>query len=237
MKLRHPWLIKACGLVGAWVVRLWIGTLRYRFRSLGPDVRPGRSGAGERYIYAFWHENLLLPAYHYGRPDVYVLISQHADGQLIAEVCRRLHFSLVRGSTTRGGIEAVRRMLRLSREAHLAVTPDGPRGPRRRVQPGLVYLAAHTGLPIVPAGIGFRRPWRLRSWDRFALPRPWSWATCITAEPICVPADVGKEQLEVYRRQVEEKLGWATDLAQRWADSRGRWPVSPSVECRVPNTE
>jgi lysophospholipid acyltransferase (LPLAT)-like uncharacterized protein len=223
MKLRHPWLIKAFGFAGAWVVRLWIGTLRYRYRPIGPDVRPEQLGAGERYVYAFWHENLLLLAYHYGRPDVRVLISQHADGQLIAEVCRRLGFSLVRGSTTRGGIEAVRRMLQLGRQAHLAITPDGPRGPRRQVQPGLVYLAAHTGLPIVPIGIGYRRPWRMPSWDRFALPRPWSWGTCVTAEPIRVPADMGKGRLEEYRRRVEEALLWATDLAERWAENRGRW--------------
>src|SRR5919199_910181 len=127
MKLRHPGLLKAAGLAAAWAVRLWMGTLRYRYRPLGLDVDPNQPGLRGRYIYAFWHENLLLPAYRYGRPDVWVLISQHADGQLIAEVCRRLHFSLVRGSTTRGGVEAVRQMLRAGRECHLAITPDGPR--------------------------------------------------------------------------------------------------------------
>src|SRR5206468_6190352 len=105
-------------------------------------------------LYAFWHEHLLLPAYHYGRRDIRVLISTHADGQLIAEVCRRLGFGLVRGSTTRGGVEAVRQMLRDGGASHLAITPDGPRGPRRRVQPGVSFLASRTGLPVVPMGIG-----------------------------------------------------------------------------------
>ena len=63
-------------------------------------------------------------------------------------------------------------MLRLSRQAHLVITPDGPRGPRRQVQAGMVYLAARTGVPIVPVGIGYDRPWRTKSWDRFAVPRP-----------------------------------------------------------------
>src|SRR4051812_24165499 len=88
MKLRHPVLIKSAGLAASWAIRFWIGTLRYRYRSLGPNVWPHQRGLEGRYIYAFWHENILLPAYHYGRPDIRVLISQHADGQLIAEVCR-----------------------------------------------------------------------------------------------------------------------------------------------------
>src|SRR5262249_28540498 len=131
MKLRHPWLLKALGFVLSGILRLWIGTLRYQFHSLGrEEIRPDEPGVSGHFIYAFWHENMLLLAYHYGRPDVYVLISQHADGQLIAEVCAHMGFGLVRGSTTRGGIEAVRRILRLGQAAHLAVTPDGPRGPR-----------------------------------------------------------------------------------------------------------
>ena len=129
-----------------------------------------------------------MPAYHYGRRDIHVLISEHADGQMIAEACRHLGFRVVRGSATRGGVEAVRQMVRRSRSAHLAITPDGPRGPRRQVQPGVVYLAAPTGLPIVPFGIAFERAWRMNSWDRFAVPWPWSGAVCVTAEPIHVPA-------------------------------------------------
>jgi lysophospholipid acyltransferase (LPLAT)-like uncharacterized protein len=175
------------------------------------------------YIYAFWHENILLPACYYGRPEVRVLISQHADGQLIAEVCRHLGFGLVRGSTTRGGAEAMRQMLRACQESHLAITPDGPRGPRRQVQQGLVYLAARTGLPIVPIGIAFKRAWRMRSWDHFAIPRPWSLGTCVCVEPIMVPAEADKEQLEHYRQLVQEAMLRATAMAERWAQNGGRW--------------
>jgi lysophospholipid acyltransferase (LPLAT)-like uncharacterized protein len=214
MKIRQRWLIKALGFAVAWVVKLWIGTLRYRYRPLGPNVDPNQPGFEGRYIYAFWHENMLLLAYQYGRRDIRVLISQHADGQLIAEACRHLKFRLVRGSTTRGGAEAVRQMLRLAGGSHLAITPDGPRGPRRQVQPGLVYLAAKTGLPIVPIGIAFHRAWRMRSWDRFALPHPWSAAECVTAEPIEVPEDADKEQLEAYRRRIEEAMSRATAAAE-----------------------
>jgi lysophospholipid acyltransferase (LPLAT)-like uncharacterized protein len=215
MKIRHPALMKAMGFAVAWLVRLWIGTLRYRYRPLGANVDPNQPHFRGRYLYAFWHENILIPAYHYGRRDISVLISQHADGQLIAEACRHLGFRLVRGSTTRGGTEAIRQMLRASRSAHLAITPDGPRGPRRHVQPGVVYVAARTGLPIVPIGIAFQRAWRMRSWDRFAAPHPWSAVTCVTTEPIAVPNDLSKDQLEHYRLKVENAMNEATIAAEK----------------------
>jgi lysophospholipid acyltransferase (LPLAT)-like uncharacterized protein len=183
-------------------------------------MAPNRPGFSGRYIYAFWHENILMPAYHYGRRDIHVLISKHADGQLIAEVVRHLRFRVVAGSTTRGGIEAVRQMVRLSRTAHLAITPDGPRGPRRRVQAGVIYLAARTGLPIVPFGIAFASAWRMQSWDRFALPRPWSDAACVTGQPILVPENIRKEELETYRLRVEEQLNFVTEMAEHLVAGR-----------------
>jgi lysophospholipid acyltransferase (LPLAT)-like uncharacterized protein len=218
MRIRNPWLIRALGLLVACFVRLWVGTVSYRYRPLGPSMDPHQPNFNGRYIYAFWHENILLPAYQYGRPDIHVLISEHADGQLIAEACRHLRFRLVRGSTDRrGSVKAVRQMIQLAGKSHLAVTPDGPRGPRRKVQAGLVFLAARTGLPIVPMGIAWRRAWRMKSWDRFALPVPWSRASLVTAEPIRVPESVDKAELEVYRKRVEQALEHATAVAERIA--------------------
>jgi lysophospholipid acyltransferase (LPLAT)-like uncharacterized protein len=222
MRIRKPWLIKATGFSAAWAVRLWIGTLRYRYRPLGRNFEPQHLAPDERYIYAFWHENMLMPAQHYSRTDLGVLISQHADGQLIAEVCRHLGFHTVRGSTARDGVRAVRQMLQMDHGRHLAITPDGPRGPRRQVQPGIVYVAAKTGMPIVPFGFAFDRPWRARSWDRFAMPRPWSLATCVTDDRIVVPPDASRAELEDHRRGVEEMMLRVTDVAERIAAGRRR---------------
>ena len=223
MKIRHPQLIKATGFAAAWAVRWWIGTVRLRYRPLGPNVDPRRPDFRGRYIFAFWHENMLLFAERFARNDAWVLISKHADGQLIAETCRHLRVRTVRGSTTRGGAEALREMVKIGQRAPLVITPDGPRGPRRRIQQGLVFLAAQTGLPIAPVGIGFQRAWRAPSWDRLALPHPWSLATVVTDQPIRVPPDLGKAGLEEYRLRVEENLTRVTDLAERWAEA-GRWP-------------
>jgi lysophospholipid acyltransferase (LPLAT)-like uncharacterized protein len=217
MKIRKKWMLDALGFLGALLVRLWIGTLRYRYRPMGLNVDPNQPSFQGRYLYAFWHENLLLPAYHYGLRNIWVLISEHADGELIATACRHLGFSVVRGSLTRGGVKAVRSMLSLSRKGHLAITPDGPRGPRRHLQPGLVYLASRTGLPIIPVGIAYERAWRLRSWDRFALPWPWSAAWVVTGAPVVVPPDLDRDGLEDYRRRVEQALHEADAAAERLA--------------------
>jgi lysophospholipid acyltransferase (LPLAT)-like uncharacterized protein len=217
MKIRQPWLIRAGATAGASALRLWMNGLRFEYRPLGANVDPHRADLAGRYIYAIWHEYLLLPVFCYTRPDVHVLISRHADGEWVAQLCRRLRIPVIRGSTTRGGAEAVRRLLRAGRETHLALTPDGPRGPRRRIQGGAIFLAARLGLPIVAVGFGLRRCWRMKSWDRFAIPGPWTRATCVTGVPIVVPASVNRQEIEHYRLQVEQSLTGATETAERWA--------------------
>src|SRR5260370_6652572 len=182
MKLRNPWLIRLLGFLGAWLIRGWMGTVRYCF-AFADKVHPA-DVRRERFIYAFWHEAILFPAAT--RAKIHILISQHADGELIARMCRHLGHGVVRGSSTRGGGIALLELLRCSKRSHLAVTPDGPRGPRRQVKMGAIFMASITGLPIVPLGIGFSKAWRLGSWDRFAIPRPWSTAMCVVGPAIHV---------------------------------------------------
>jgi lysophospholipid acyltransferase (LPLAT)-like uncharacterized protein len=217
MMIRHPLLVRAITSTAAVVLRLWIRTLHYDYRPQGPWLEPGATGE-DRFIYAMWHEYLLLPVFRYARPDVHVLISRSGDGHLLSELCRKLDIPVIRGSTSRGGAEAVRQLLRAGTRTHLALTPDGPRGPRRRVQAGLVYLASRSGLPIVPVGFGLDRPRRLGSWDRFALPRVRSRAVCVTAAPFHIPADAGPDELEDYRKAVEDAMHTLTATAESWAE-------------------
>jgi hypothetical protein len=215
MKLRHPLVISLAARLIARFVRVWIGSLRYTYRPLGPALDPRAPDFRGRYLYAFWHENILLPAYLFGPArNIHVLISRHADGQLIAEVAERLGFRAIRGSSTRGGAEAVLEMLKARDAGHLAVTPDGPRGPRREVQPGVAYLASRTGLPVVPFGVAFDRPRRARSWDRFAVPRPFRRAVIVTGEPLVIPPGVAKDGLEPHRRRIQDELDRLTALAE-----------------------
>lgn len=226
MKIRNPVVVKLIGWLGAWFARWWMGSLRVRFHYLADNCHPAEGGRNGRFIYVIWHEYLLVPACHLSRTSVYVLVSRHADGQLLTEVGRHLRLKIVRGSSTRGGVEGLRGMIRAGRQMHLAVTPDGPKGPRRRVQPGTIYLASRTGIPIVPTGIGYDRPWRLRTWDRFALPRPESRIRFVTGAPIPIPPDLGRSELEYYQRLVQEQMDHVTRLAEECAET-GRLRLDP----------
>jgi lysophospholipid acyltransferase (LPLAT)-like uncharacterized protein len=221
-------LISLAARVVAWFIRIWVGLCRYRYVPLGPPLELTKPGFTGRYIFAFWHENLLIPAYHYSRPNVYILISKHADGEMIAQVSKRLTMQIIRGSTTRGGIEALRGVMRIADGGHLAITPDGPRGPRRQVQMGMIFLASRTGMPIVCWGVGFDRPWRAKSWDRFCVPRPFHKAVSVTTHPIVVPPDADRATLEQYRIRVQEQMDYCAEQAERIA--AGKSVVSRDAE-------
>lgn len=228
MKLRHPALIRIASTLSAYLVRTWLATVRFRYRSLGPSLDPRRRSLRGSYIYAFWHEYILQPASLFGRSrlPIHVLISRHADGQFIAEVAEKLGFQTIRGSTTRGGAEALMQMIRLNGSGHLAFTPDGPRGPRRRLQQGIIYAASRTGLPIVPIGFAYDRLRRAKSWDQFALPMPFATCYTITLEPIAVPPNITPETLEPYRLLVEAAMHRAGAIAEHWARTK---QFDPSV--------
>jgi lysophospholipid acyltransferase (LPLAT)-like uncharacterized protein len=131
----------------------------------------------------------------------------------------------VAGSTSRGAADAVRKLVAIAQVSHIVVTPDGPRGPRQCVQPGIVFVAARTGLPIVPVGFGYASAWRTKSWDRMALPRPFSRVVAVTLPPIHVPDIDDRKQLEVYRQQVEWAMREASRLAQKLAESNAATPA------------
>ncbi len=216
MKLSHPTAIKFTSLLISWWVCAWMGTMTVRKQWDDPSVDP--RVADRPYLYLFWHETLVLPAYTNAHDRVAVLISNHRDGELVAQVVRMLRGISIRGSSTRGGAGAVRAMMRQGKAAHLAITPDGPRGPRRVLQSGAIFVASRAGMPIVPVGIAFEDCWRLRSWDRFAIPRPGRVAQGVVGRPIFVPASADREELEAYRVKAQEAMDEVQGRAERMVE-------------------
>jgi lysophospholipid acyltransferase (LPLAT)-like uncharacterized protein len=197
-------------------IRCWLGTMRYRLASLDDKPHPV-DPAQQRCIYAFWHETLLAPLRL--RVKLQMLIGQHTDGEFIARVAQHCGFGVIRGSSSRGGTTALRHMICHSDPgAHLGVTPDGPRGPRRRVQVGMIAVASATGVPIVPFAMAFTRAWRLRSWDRFAVPLPFSTMCGVFGKPLHIPSNLDRHGLEAWRMSVEQEFLAVTDLAEDWAE-------------------
>lgn len=209
------------GLTAAQGIRAWMGTLGYRAMFYDPSVDT-IFGADERRIYVFWHEYILIPLYLRGHCNMAMLLSKHRDADVLARVAYHMGFDCVRGSTNKGATAALMDMTRRGEHMHLTITPDGPRGPRRQLAIGPVYLASRLGLPIVPLGFGMSNFWRLGSWDRFAIPKPFSHARGIVGPKIYIPPDLDRDALEVQRLSVEGLLNDLTSEAEQWAASGTR---------------
>ena len=174
MKIDNPLLHKLGGLLGSAAIRAWMGSLDYKAAYYDRAIDPIFPECRGNKIYLFWHEYILFPIFLRGHCNLSMLLSRHRDAEILSYAAYHLGFDFVRGSTNRGGAAALRELLAKSRQMHLTITPDGPRGPRRHMAPGPIFLASKLGLPLVLMGYGFDRPWRMGSWDRFALPRPCS---------------------------------------------------------------
>lgn len=155
-------------------------------------------------ILVTWHGNSLIPIYLFRHRDYWTLVSLSRDGDFLAEYFRATGLRIVRGSTGRRGVTATREVLTLLENGgHIAITPDGPRGPAEVVQTGVVYLAQRSGKPLIPAGVSAFPRWNLKSWDRFQIPKPFARARLIYGDPIFIAPD---ENLEAASLRVSEAI-------------------------------
>jgi len=216
-----PLKLRWGGLLAAQGIRAWMSTMEYRVLHYDPANDP-KYGCDQPRIYVFWHEYILIPLYLRGHCDLAMLLSRHRDADILTRVAYHLGFDCVRGSTNRGAAAALLELSRLGKKMHLTITPDGPRGPRRKLAVGAVFLASKLGLPIVPLGLGADRPWRAKSWDKHAIPRPFSQVRGIIGPAINIPPNLDRQQLEVSRQRVERLLTDLTLEAEDWAASGAR---------------
>jgi lysophospholipid acyltransferase (LPLAT)-like uncharacterized protein len=183
-----------------------------RFDVEGAEHYRRLRAAGQPLIFALWHSRL-LPLVHLHRNEgVVALVSNHRDGEYIARVMHRRGFGTARGSSTRGGAQGMRQLIRVARSGRdLAITPDGPRGPARVFKMGAITLARVGGLPIVPVTAGCSRSWRAGSWDRLMVPKPFARLPVRYDPPVYVPRDADEDELERLRQQLEATLNRITD--------------------------
>jgi lysophospholipid acyltransferase (LPLAT)-like uncharacterized protein len=187
-----PWRARAAVLLGTGLLHVIGRTWRIRVenqRALD-RLRSERRG----FVFALWHGHLLPLLWHHRGEGVVVLISEHRDGELVARAASSLGFGLIRGSTTRGGGRALISLVReLEAGREVAITPDGPRGPARKFAPGALVAAQRSGAFILPVVVATDRAWRLRSWDRFMIPKPFARVTVAYGEPAQVIATSPRE--------------------------------------------
>jgi lysophospholipid acyltransferase (LPLAT)-like uncharacterized protein len=200
--LRHP--IAQAGL--AKLLGIYLGfALRTTRWSLEGHEHMAPHAAGAPVVVAFWHERLpMMPMLwlrarqsHEGRNThnrVHVLVSQHRDGRFIGAVVSRFALNVVLGSSSRGGAKGMRVLLNLIGGGdHIAITPDGPRGPRRVAAAGVAQIAALSGVPVLPCAAQTTRRWVLRTWDRMVVPKPFGRGVVVCLPTISVPRDAWQE--------------------------------------------
>jgi len=184
------WRSRAIVVAGTTVMRGLAATLHTRRVTPDAAITPGRLGDGRPRLYAFWHAQMIPAMVAHRGSGIAVLISAHRDGELIARVAARFGIEAIRGSTSRGGAGALRAIERALADGQpVAITPDGPRGPAEVFQAGALIAAQRMAVPVVLGAIVPTRSWRLNTWDRFIVPKPFAEIQVAYTEELKVTAE------------------------------------------------
>jgi lysophospholipid acyltransferase (LPLAT)-like uncharacterized protein len=193
-------------------IRGLLATVRYRAEGYDAARELAKTRGG--FVLALWHESIMVALGHDVRRGAVALVSPGSDGTFAARLVAPFGVGVVRGSSSREGAAGVRRLLKGRRAGGaVVVTPDGPRGPRRSARRGVVYVALRAGLPIIPLGVAVSSAKRLRSWDRFIVPKPFAKARLVYGPPIEPPAAPDRAALVAAAAEVESALARATIAA------------------------
>jgi len=189
----------------AWLYIQLIGKTS-RITIKGDNKYPGAA------VYALWHRQEVLFIYLHRKQEVCGLVSKSKDGEYMARILRRFGFTFVRGSTTSGGLMALRGLIKAARNGYsVAITPDGPRGPIFKVQPGIVYLAQKAGIPIIPVACALSKKKILRSWDKYQVPLPFGRIETVYGQPFPV---AGTDDVPAKAAELENLLLKLTQEAE-----------------------
>ena len=206
------------GFLLALVLRLLYWSIRWQKHPLLlPDAAPIK---GPR-IYVFWHNRqVMMPclcrtAIRHGKMrDVVSLSSAHRDGRIVARATAYMGLESVSGSSTRGGVEALVKLIRLIHAGkNLAITPDGPRGPVYKVKLGVLKAAQRGGAPIFPCAYAVSSFWRLKSWDGLIIPKPFSRGVAVVGDALEIPPNISEEELLKFAERLERRLMSVTERA------------------------
>jgi lysophospholipid acyltransferase (LPLAT)-like uncharacterized protein len=202
-------------LVGATILRALFLTLRLRIEDRSGILSDGGKSP---VIVCFWHNRILGITYAFDRiyprhrSGVTVLTSPSRDGEILAQLVAAFGMGSVRGSSSRRGSRALLELVRLIRDGRdIAVTPDGPRGPRYSLGPGIVLLAQSTGARIIPVHAKFSRCLRMKTWDGFIIPLPFSEVSVTIEDALQIPGELTGEEFEEKRKNLEDILKHAAD--------------------------
>lgn len=202
----------AAGLAGGLLLDALLGTTRVE--TINPEAFEQHHRAGTPVVFALWHGRLLPPTWHHRGQGIVTLASRSGDGEYITRVLHHWGYHVVRGSSSRGGDSALRELVRLLRAGRsVAITCDGPRGPRQKLKFGVLQMAQLSGAALVPVGSAASRAWELNSWDRFTVPKPFARLRVAYGDALFVPRDTAAADLPRIAAQVEAAIAERTTVA------------------------
>jgi hypothetical protein len=197
-------------ILGGRLIRLLASTWRYRV--VNEEELAKLRAAGGPFVFSIWHGQLLPLLWHHRGQGVSILVSEHKDGELIAQFAESIGYGTIRGSSSRGAAGALLGMVRVLGEGReVGITPDGPRGPACSYAPGAAVAASKAGALVLPMAAHANRAWRLNSWDRFMIPKPFARVTVAYGEPVRLPGDARAAAAETPR--LESAMSAAVGMA------------------------
>ena len=203
------------GISGKLLIDFLFNTMkieRQGFERVKPIISSGKV------IFAVWHSRMLLVSYLCKGLNGTAMVSGSKDGEIAARIIQRQGHEAVRGSTKKGGLQALSRLIKKVKEKNrpCLIVPDGPQGPRSKVQPGIIILAKKTGYPIVPISYSARKIKIFASWDRFILPFPFTKCTAVYGDPVYVPQNADGNEEKRCLILLENELNRITSDVDRY---------------------
>lgn len=216
MKLQNRFANWMIARLGTLALKTLFLTVRVDHRQVVADGTPYRAAKGSlRYCFCIWHDAILTAVFSMQTHKLSGLISRHQDGGYLAAAVKMVGITAVRGSASRGGAQATKQLIDQP-DLHVCITPDGPRGPRRIMKDGIVFLSSRTGRPIVPTTLTATSYWSIPGgWSDMLLPKPFSRALLLAGAPIEVPADLTREQISEYSELVQREMDRMDLIGQR----------------------
>lgn len=232
MKIRSKFLTKICAFSLVVIFRTLFSTCKKKIHFQVPKSNY-LIEEEEKFLICVWHHELVIPVLIVPQVNTAALVSQHQDGSYLADTMQMVGILPVRGSSSKGGAKAMKQLMEITKDHHIVITPDGPRGPREEIKSGIVFLASHSGRAILPTAYACKSYWKIKgSWTDMIIPKPFTTMTACVGEPIYIPPKLKKDQLRHYIGIVQKAMdelnvqtqniskGFATELA----------PASPHPE-------
>lgn len=207
MKIQSRALLSVLNSLVVILIRLIFKTTRLEYVGDSLERCPFADTGTDRFLYSVWHDSVIPPLFCAVEHNSVALISQHRDADTIEAMLKAAGMGAIRGSTSRGGASAIKKLIKLAEGKHIVITPDGPRGPHHKMKSGIVFLASHSGRPVIPTAYTATSYWKFQgSWTSIWIPKPFSKVYYLVGEPIEVPDNISREEMNYYTELVQEKM-------------------------------